>query len=419
MKSPSADQAAGDMAIEIKDVDVLFGPGNGRRAALEALDRGADREEILKATGMVLGVADASLSVPAGSLSVLMGLSGSGKSSLLRCVNGLNTITRGSLLVRAGGEPVELAGLSGKPLRNLRRQRLAMVFQQFGLLPWATVRENVAFGLTVRGENARETARIVEEQLELVHLEAWADKRIDQLSGGMQQRVGLARAFATDADVLLMDEPFSALDPLIREHLQDELLALQQRLGKTILFVSHDLDEALKLGDQVTLMEGGRIVQTGVPSTIVFEPATDYVRRFVAGINPLSILTAETVMTPLPEGGTRETSGASGASEPGMTRVTDDVSNVLPGGAGSLCIEEGRPVSLSVTGASLPAVNLKPGETVGADRAAVVGTDTSVRDLLRQADESPQPMIVVDQDGLPVGYVVAADIVRALAARRG
>jgi len=407
------------MAIEIKDVDVLFGPGSGRRAALEALDRGDDREEILKATGMVLGVADASLSVPAGSLSVLMGLSGSGKSSLLRCVNGLNTITRGSLVVRAGGEPVELAGLFGKPLRNLRRQRLAMVFQQFGLLPWATVRENVAFGLTVRGENARETARIVEEQLELVHLEAWADKRIDQLSGGMQQRVGLARAFATDADVLLMDEPFSALDPLIREHLQDELLALQQRLGKTILFVSHDLDEALKLGDQVTLMEGGRIVQTGVPSTIVFEPATDYVRRFVAGINPLSILTAETVMTPLPEGGTRETSETSGASEPGTTRVTDDASIVLPGGVGSLSIEEGRPVSLSVTGASLPTVNLKPGETVGADRAAVVGTDTSVRDLLRQADESSQPMIVVDQDGLPVGYVVVADIVRALAARRG
>lgn len=451
-----------DIAIEIRDVDVLFGPDRQRQRALDALDDGADREAILAATGMVLGVADASLSVPAGSLSVLMGLSGSGKSSLLRCVNGLNTITRGSLIVRAGGTPVELAGLSGKPLRQLRRQRLAMVFQQFGLLPWATVRENVAFGLTVRGENARETARMVEQQLELVHLEAWADKRIDQLSGGMQQRVGLARAFATDADVLLMDEPFSALDPLIREHLQDELLALQQRLGKTILFVSHDLDEALKLGDQVTLMEGGRIVQTGVPSSIVFEPATDYVRRFVAGINPLSILTAGTVMTPLAASGGAEhsvhdversdgnvdagaaTAGADTTGVPGGGRVTaegstevstegstqvsiegsaDDVTGgssiALPGGLGKLTLKDGRAASLALDGTSLPTARLVADEPMGAEGVAMVEADTSVRALLRQADSSPHPIIVVDQDESPIGFVIAADIIRALATRRG
>jgi len=161
------------------------------------------------------------------------------------------------------------------------------------------VRENIGFGLSVRGESEATIKASVDEQLELVGLEAWADKAIHTLSGGMQQRVGLARAFATDADILLMDEPFSALDPLIREHLQDELLELQSRLKKTILFVSHDLDEALKLGNQISIMDGGRIVQTGTSDQIVFSPQNDYVRRFVANINPLSVLTAGVVMRPL------------------------------------------------------------------------------------------------------------------------
>ena len=388
------------IAIDVRGVDVLFGPRKGRRTALEMLDAGEGRESILERTGLVLGVADASLSVPEGSLSVLMGLSGSGKSSLLRCINGLNRITRGSLTVRTGGEPVELAGLRGKPLRELRRHRLAMVFQQFGLLPWATVRENVAFGLGVRGESRAETRRIVDEQLELVSLAAWADKRIDQLSGGMQQRVGLARAFATDADILLMDEPFSALDPLIRERLQDELLALQRRLGKTIVFVSHDLDEALKLGDRITLMEGGRIVQTGTARDIVFTPASDYVRRFVAGINPLSVLTAETVMRPLPEG-----------------RAAPDALP-LPGGRGTLRLVDGRPVALDRDGQALP---LEPfaGEPVGAHAVASVPPSLPVRELVRQADASPHPVVVVDAAGAFAGVVLGEDILRALAARLG
>ena len=394
---PGARRGDGRVAIDIRGVDLLFGPTAGRRAALEALDAGCDREEILERTGMVLGVADASLAVPEGSLSVLMGLSGSGKSSLLRCVNGLNRITRGSLTVRSGGEPVELAGLRGRALRELRRRRLAMVFQQFGLLPWATVRENVAFGLDVRGESAAETRRTVDEQLELVHLGPWADKRIDQLSGGMQQRVGLARAFATNADILLMDEPFSALDPLIREHLQDELLTLQRRLGKTILFVSHDLDEALKLGDRITLMEGGRIVQSGTAHDIVFTPATDYVRRFVANVNPLSVLSAATVMRPL---------------RPGGEFVA------LPERQGRLRLVGERPVVLLVGVEALALEPLADG-SVPPEKVATVDLGTPVRELVRQASVSPRPIVVTGAEGRLEGLVLPGDILRALAARLG
>ena len=171
-------------------------------------------------------------------------------------------------------------------LRRIRRQRIAMVFQQFGLLPWRTVRENVGFGLELRGDPPEKRREIIDRQLELVGLSQWSERYTSELSGGMQQRVGLARAFATDADILLMDEPFSALDPLIRRKLQDELLALQERVRKTILFVSHDLDEALKLGDKVTIMEGGRIVQTGTGRDILERPANEYVAEFARHVNP-------------------------------------------------------------------------------------------------------------------------------------
>jgi glycine betaine/proline transport system ATP-binding protein len=225
-----------------------------------------------------------------------MGLSGSGKSTLMRAANGLNTVTRGHVLVRDGDHTVDVADCNATALRGLRRRRIAMVFQQFGLLPWRTVRENVGLGLELRGESKLERQRIVAEKLELVGLSQWAERQVAELSGGMQQRVGLARAFATDADILLMDEPFSALDPLIRTKLQDELLALQERVKKTILFVSHDLDEALRLGDQISILEGGRIIQTGTAQDIVMAPATDYVAEFVRHMNPLSVLTGSMVM---------------------------------------------------------------------------------------------------------------------------
>lgn len=284
-------------AVEFRDVDVIF--GKEPEAALALLDQGQDRQAILESTGQVLGVAGASLAIQEGEICVLMGLSGSGKSTLLRCVNGLNKVARGQVLVRDGGATVDVVTCDPAALRRLRMNRIAMVFQQFALLPWRSVKENVGFGLELRGMDKAERERIVAEKLALVGLTEWQDKHAHELSGGMQQRVGLARAFATDADILLMDEPFSALDPLIRNHLQDELLALQQSLKKTIVFVSHDLDEALKIGTHIAIMEGGRIVQYGEPEEIVLNPANEYVAEFVAHMNPLNVLRGGSLMTPL------------------------------------------------------------------------------------------------------------------------
>jgi glycine betaine/proline transport system ATP-binding protein len=286
-------------AIELRGVDILYGVPAHRRAgelvrrALAALDAGRTRTEIREATGIVIGVADATLAVPRGEISVLMGLSGSGKSTLLRAANGITPVARGKVLVSDGERVIDVASCDAASLREVRRRRITMVFQQFALLPWRTVRENVGFGLELRGEPARARRRIVDEQLELVGLSEWANRHCSELSGGMQQRVGLARALATNADILLMDEPFSALDPLIRRKLQDELLALQGRVKKTIVFVSHDLDEALKLGDRISILEGGRIVQTGTGPEIVAHPANDYVAEFVRHVNPNTLMKGE------------------------------------------------------------------------------------------------------------------------------
>jgi glycine betaine/proline transport system ATP-binding protein len=282
------------IAVEFKNVDIMF--GNDTREAVAMLDAGKDRAEILAKTGSVLGCAGASLVVKEGEISVLMGLSGSGKSTLLRAVNGLNKVTRGSVLVRDGDTMIDVVTCNEATLRHLRQGQVAMVFQQFALLPWRTVAENVGFGLELAGVPDDERKQRVDKQLKLVGLDQWSKKFAHELSGGMQQRVGLARAFATEAPILLMDEPFSALDPLIRTKLQDELLQLQKELKKTIIFVSHDLEEALKIGNTITIMEGGRIVQSGRPEDIVLRPANDYVREFIANVNPLSVLTAWNVM---------------------------------------------------------------------------------------------------------------------------
>jgi glycine betaine/proline transport system ATP-binding protein len=261
------------------------------------MDAGRERDEIRRETGQILGVHDCTLEVGEGEILVLMGLSGSGKSTLLRAVNGLNRVTRGEVMVRDQGRLASVTKARPKELRRLRQHTVSMVFQQFGLLPWRSVRENVGLPLELAGVGRRALRAKVDAQLALVGLRDRADAKVAELSGGMQQRVGLARAFVTEAPILLMDEPFSALDPLIRTRLQDELLGLQRELERSIVFVSHDLDEAFKIGNRIAIMEGGRIVQCGTPQQIIASPASGYVADFIANMNPMGVLLAEDVMT--------------------------------------------------------------------------------------------------------------------------
>ncbi len=286
-------------AITIKNLDVVF--GEKPELALNCLDQGKTRQQIIEETEQIVGVDNVSLTVKEGEICVLMGLSGSGKSSLLRAVNGLNTISRGSLEIKNGDEQVDLANCDENTLRDLRTHRVSMVFQKFALMPWLSVLDNVAFGLELQGMSKSERRAKAREQLDMVGLSEWEEKFPHELSGGMQQRVGLARAFAMDTDILLMDEPFSALDPLIRAQLQDELILLQEKLNKTILFVSHDLDEALKIGNNIAIMESGQLIQHGKPEQIILTPENDYVRDFVAHTNPLNVLKGRSLMQPVSE----------------------------------------------------------------------------------------------------------------------
>jgi glycine betaine/proline transport system ATP-binding protein len=296
-------------AVTFDKVSIVF--GGKPHAALPHMDNNKTRSEIQQETGQILGVHDCSLTVAKGEILVLMGLSGSGKSTLLRAVNGLNPVIRGNVTVYDEDWSCNPASCTRQELLRLRRQCVAMVFQQFGLLPWRNVLRNVALGLELSGLPRAEREDKARAQLDMVGLTEWADRRVDELSGGMQQRVGLARAFATQAPILLMDEPFSALDPLIRTRLQDELLELQAKLRRTIIFVSHDLDEAFKLGNRIAIMEGGRIIQCGTPQEIIADPASTYVEEFVAHMNPLLVLRAVDIMTADSGGGVEKTVPAS------------------------------------------------------------------------------------------------------------
>jgi glycine betaine/proline transport system ATP-binding protein len=317
-------------AVEFDRVSIVFGDHPDR--ALPLMDQGKTRAEVQVATGQVLGVHDCSLTVAEGEILVLMGLSGSGKSTLLRGVNALNPVVRGEVRVLDGDGMVSVTKADPETLRRLRATRIAMVFQQFGLLPWRTVRENVGLGLELAGMTPEQRRPKVDAQLELVNLSQWADRKVGDLSGGMQQRVGLARAFVTDAPILLMDEPFSALDPLIRTKLQDELLDLQRKLKRTIVFVSHDLDEAFKIGNRIALMEGGRIVQCGTAREIIANPVSEYVADFVAHMNPLGVLTARDVMEP---GATSATARALDAETP-----VKDIMDLMSQGVAELVVTE-------------------------------------------------------------------------------
>ena len=331
-------------AVTFSKVDIIF--GNNPERAVKLLDQGMTRDQISEETGIVLGVADATLSVREGEILVLMGLSGSGKSTLLRAVNGLAPVVRGAVSVATPSGPVDPYKAGTRTLRDLRMHTVSMVFQQFALLPWRTVADNVGFGLELAGVAEPERRKRVDEQLELVNLSQWADRKVGELSGGMQQRVGLARAFATGAPILLMDEPFSALDPLIRTRHQDELLEFQRRLKKTILFVSHDLDEAFRIGNRIAIMEGGRIVQCGTPQQIVQAPANQYVADFVQHMNPISLLTAGDVMR---QGVTADAGAPPVSATAKSTTPLVDIMDALARQRGSIAVVDNGAVVGAIT----------------------------------------------------------------------
>lgn len=283
-----------DTVIEISNVWKIFGARP--EEALKAIrEENLDKAQVLARFNSVVGVADVSLSVNRGEIYCIMGLSGSGKSTLVRHFNRLLEPTDGQILI----EGTDVMGLGPKDLQSFRNRKIGMVFQNFALMPHRSVLDNVAMPLEIRRVSKNERMRQAAAILDIVELEAWGSKFAHELSGGMQQRVGLARALAANPDVLLMDEPFSALDPLIRRQLQDEFIRLSKILKKTTVFITHDLDEAVRIGDRIAIMRDGRLVQTGTAEEIVMHPADDYVADFVAGISRLKVVHAHAVMQPM------------------------------------------------------------------------------------------------------------------------
>ncbi|MFF7182399.1 betaine/proline/choline family ABC transporter ATP-binding protein [Streptomyces sp. NPDC008121] len=354
----------------------------GRRPdeSVKKLADGANRDE-LRAEGTTAAVIDASFVVEPGQIFVVMGLSGSGKSTLLRMLNGLLEPTAGRVLF----DGKDLTALSPRDLRAVRSQKISMVFQHFALFPHRSVLENAAYGLEVQGVPRTERLARAAEALELCGLAGWEDSWPDELSGGMQQRVGLARALATDTDLLLMDESFSALDPLIRRDMQDQLLELQKRLKKTIVFITHDLNEAMRLGDRIAVMRDGRIVQLGSAEDILLRPANDYVASFIQDVDRSRVLTAAAVMTdPEPT-----------AAVPGPAASTADAAPTVPGPAAS------------TADAAEPAAAPAGTRRAAADACGceTVGPDTLVADLCAVSARVPHPVAVKDADGTLLGVV--------------
>ncbi|HWO69746.1 MAG TPA: glycine betaine/L-proline ABC transporter ATP-binding protein [Actinomycetota bacterium] len=371
--------------IRFEDVIKIFGP-RPSGVPLELLRGGATKERIFRETGHVVAVAGVSLDVAEGEIFVVMGLSGSGKSTLVRLANRLVEPTAGRVLI----DGRDIVGLADREVQEIRRTKMAMVFQHFALFPHMTVAENAAYGLKARGVEPRQRRERALEVLAQVGLAEWADHYPRELSGGMQQRVGLARALAPDPDILLMDEAFSALDPLIRRRMQDELLEIQSRVRKTILFVTHDMDEALRLGDRVAIMRDGRIVQVGTPAEIVATPADGYVAAFVADVDRARVVQVAFVMRDAPAVRDEEVAvdgAARAAAATGACFVVD---------------ADGRPVAL---------VTARPGE-IRRDFERVVETAV-VADLFGRF-RSGLPVAVVDEQGRLRGMVGPTDLLAAL-----
>ncbi len=392
--------ADGDVAVSVRNVYKLF--GGDEQAALEMAREGASREAVQETHGSVLALSDVSFDVKRGELFIVMGLSGCGKSTLVRCINRLIEPTAGEVWL---GDH-EVTSLSASDLRQLRRTDLAMVFQHFGLMPHRNVLDNVCWGLEVNGVERRRRRERAEEALTAVGLGGWGANMPDQLSGGMKQRVGLARALALDAPVLLMDEPFSALDPVIRRDLQDELSALQERVHKTIIFITHDLSEAVRIGDRIAIMRDGAIVQLDSPTDVVLNPADAFVRDFTKEVRLQSMVTAESIMHELP----RVVRGDRLASEALDDIVADDrVHAMIVDGAGRyLGVESGARLRRAVRDGDPPVGDLPLTAT-----DAVTG-DTVLDDLVAHGLRAAHSIPVVDGDGMLVGEIPLEALAEAM-----
>lgn len=393
--------------IDIANLDIVF--GKKPLSALAFLDQGKSRNEIKEATGNIVGVDNVTLSINQGEIFVIMGLSGSGKSTLLRAINGLTPITRGQIEIALSqngkSTRYSLADRDEATLRLLRTRHIAMVFQKFALLPWKTVSENVAFGLEIAHVPKGSIEQKVSDSLAMVGLDAWGSYYPNELSGGMQQRVGLARALATDADILLMDEPFSALDPLIRAHLQQELLHLQKTLNKTILFVTHDLDEALKLGSRIAIMQDAKIVQIGRAEEVVAHPKTQYVKDFVAHIDQTKLLRARAIMTAISDLKINPSDSSVQLDQTGNFRCLLD--------------EGGRPrrsMCGDTEGRIVPWTLYQSGTFTEND--IVLGNEhLMIKDLIDTVGRTKRPMVIQDKSGKMIGAVTTDSILNALSMR--
>ncbi len=388
--------------IEVRNLYKIFGPRAVSRA-LPLVKAGKSKSDVLEETGCTVGINDASFSIERGEVFVIMGLSGSGKSTVLRCINRLIEPTAGEVLL--DGE--NLVAYGKEKLRETRRHRMAMVFQHFGLLPHRSVIDNVAYGLEVQGFSKEQRYTQARKAIELVGLSEYAGQMTQQLSGGMQQRVGLARALATDADILLMDEAFSALDPLIRNQMQDELLDLQASVHKTIVFITHDLDEALKVGDHIAIMKDGRIEQIGTPEQILTRPGSEYVRSFVENVDRTKVITAGTIM-----------------QQPGAwLRLRDGTAR-----AARLMREQGRSTLYVVDAERTLQGLVSIDDCLAAQRrdehdlkpllktdVPTAGPETTISDLLTLAAETTIPIAVVDENRRMQGIIPRAALLSAIA----
>jgi len=390
--------------IEAKNLVKIY--GNNTDEALELFNQGYSRSEILKQTGQTLGIAGANFTVAEGEIFVLIGLSGSGKSTLLRCINGLLMPTSGSLLV--DGKAVEKA--TEKELRRLRGEKISMVFQHFAILPNRNIIDNVAFGLELRGVAPEERQKNAAEALDAVGLGDWKNKMPQELSGGMKQRVGLARALVMESDILLMDEPFGALDALIRAEMQEELLTLQREIKKTVVFVTHDLDEALRLGDRIAIMRDGAIEQIGTADEILAEPANEYVEKFLTGIDVSKILDAASI-SKWPRELVSDTESVSVALH--RMKKTDTDYLFVTGPRRKL-------VGMITRDDLLPLSKKRQTSFKEVIREAnTIPGDTIMRDVFPELRQSERALAVVDETGRFLGVITHNTLIESLDERKG